>query len=250
MFPSTPRVEYLMADVPSFVAAAGSSGEHCAPGYPLGGFSGSRSARHRRRWGITTSRKVLSATAGMVLAGGAAYGATTWIVALNAGSSGEGQAATVQNLTITSVSTPSPSAQLYPGGVGDVVVTIANPNPYPVTLTGVNLPTSTTYGTGYTTSSLTTAQSGCTSSTSDVSWSFATSTSGSTHTLTTPLIIGASGNANNPLTVTFSNDASMTSSAPAACEGAFFSMPSLTGIAASGGPGTATSTPAVDGWTS
>jgi hypothetical protein len=50
--------------------------------------------------------------------------------------------------------------------------------------------------------------------------------------------------------VTLSNDASMTSSAPAACEGAFFSMPSLTGIAASGGPGTATPTPAVDGWTS
>jgi hypothetical protein len=86
--------------------------------------------------------------------------------------------------------------------------------------------------------------------TSDVSWNYSTTTSGTAHTLTTPLIVGASGNANNPLTVTLSSDASMTSSAPAACEGAYFSMPSLTGVAASGGPGTATSTPAVDGWTS
>jgi hypothetical protein len=239
-----------MVDVPSFVAAGGVAGEDRAPEVGRGGFSAGRSAPHRRSRGFPQSRKVLAVTAGMVLAGGAAYVATTWIVALSAGSSGEGQAATVQNLTITSVATPSPVAQLYPGGAGDVVVTISNPNPYPVTLTSVNLPTSSTYGTGYTSSSLATAQSGCTSSTSDVSWSFATSTSGSAHTLTTPLIIGASGNANNPLTVTLSNDASMTSSAPAACEGAFFSMPSLTGIAASGGPGTATLTPAVDGWTS
>ncbi len=186
----------------------------------------------------------------MIVAGGAAYGATTWIVALSAGSSGEGQAATVQNLTVTSVSTPSPSNQLYPGGMGDVVVTISNPNPYPVTVTGVNLPTSTTYATGYSNASLTTTLSGCTSSTSDVSWSDATSSSSSAHTLTTSLVVGASGNANNPLTVTLTNDASMTSSAPAACEGAYFAMPSLTGIVASGGPGSATSSPAVDGWTS
>jgi hypothetical protein len=240
----------LMSDVPSFVAAAGMTGEYSGLELTPGGRARRRAAQHRRSGVLPKGRKAIAVTAGMVLAGGAAYGATTWIVALSAGSSGEGQAATVQNLTITSVATPSPSAQLYPGGAGDVVVTISNPNPYPVTLTGVNLPTSTTYATGYTTSALTTAQSGCTSSTSDVSWSFATSSSGSAHTLTSPLVIGANGNANDPLTVTLSNDAFMTSSAPAACEGAFFSMPSLTGIAASGGPGTATSTPAVDGWTS
>lgn len=239
-----------MSDVPSFVAAAGVSGNTSSPGIAPKRFPVRRTAQHRRSGVLPKGRKFISVTAGMVLAGGAAYGATTWIVALSAGSSGEGQAATVQNLTITSVATPLPVAQLFPGGVGDVVVTISNPNPYPVTLTGVNLPTSTTYATGYTTSALITAQTGCSSSTSDVSWTFATSSSGSAHTLSTPLVIGASGNANNPLTVTLSSDASMTSSAPAACEGAYFSMPSLTGIAASGGPGTATSTPAVDGWTS
>jgi hypothetical protein len=233
----------MTADVPSFVALAISAGD-------LSASSTSRRARHRRSRSFSKGRKAISVVAGTILAGGAAYGATTWIVALNAGSSGEGQAATVQNLTITSVATPLPSNQLYPGGTGDVVVTIANPNPYPVTVTGVNLPTSTTYATGYTNSGLTSTQSGCTSLTSDVSWNYSTTTSGTAHTLTTPLIVGASGNANNPLTVTLSSDASMTSSAPAACEGAYFSMPSLTGVAASGGPGTATSTPAVDGWTS
>jgi len=38
--------------------------------------------------------------------------------------------------------------QLYPGGAGDVVLTITNPNPYPVTLTGVTLPLSTSYAGG------------------------------------------------------------------------------------------------------
>lgn len=157
----------------------------------------------------------------------------------------------MQNLTITSVATPAPANQLYPGGVGDVVVTISNPNPYPVTVTGVNLPTSTTYATGYTTSALTTTQSGCLSTTpSDVIWNYSTTTSGSAHTLTTPLVVGAIGNANDPLTVTLTNDASMTASAPAACENTYFSMPSLTGIAASGGAGTVTTTPATDAWTS
>lgn len=210
-----------------------------------------RTKRAHRWGGYSAGRKVVSVAAGMALAGGAAYGATNWIVALTGGSSGEGQAATIQNLTITSVSTPSPSNELYPGGTGDVEVTISNPNPYPVTITAMDLPTSTTYATGYTNANLTTPQSGCISSTpSDVIWNDSTSSSGSVHTLTTSLVVGASGNANNPLTVTLTSDASMTASAPAACAGAYFSMPSLTGIAATGGAGTATSTPVTDGWTS
>lgn len=187
----------------------------------------------------------------MALAGGAAFGATTWVVGLLSGSSAEGQSATVQNLTIAAVATPAPSNELYPGGTGDVVITISNPNPYPVTVTGFDLPTSTTYATGYTTSALTTTQSGCLSTTpSDVVWNYATGTSGSAHTLTSPLVVGPSGNANDPLTVTLTNDASMTASAPAACENTYFSMPSFTGVVASGGAGTVTTSPAVDGWTS
>jgi hypothetical protein len=40
------------------------------------------------------------------------------------------------------------------------VVSIANANPYPVTITAVQLPTNTTYATGYTSSALTTTQAG------------------------------------------------------------------------------------------
>ncbi len=140
---------------------------------------------------------------------------------------------------------------LYPGGAGDAVVTIANPNPFPVTITAVQLPTSTTYATGYTTRAALTTQTGCIASTpSGVTWSFATGTSGTSHTLTTALTVGASGASNNPLVVTLTNDASMGTSSPAACANTYFSMPSLTGVTATGGAATSTTSPATDAWTS
>jgi len=188
---------------------------------------------------------------GFLLAGGGAYAASNWVVGLNAGSSGESQSATVSNLTIAAVASPAASNLLYPGGNGDVVLTISNPNPYPVTITAVNLPTNTTYATGYTSSTLSTTQTGCLASTpSDVIWNYSTGTSGSSHSLTTPLTVAASGQANNPLTVTLTNDASMTAAAPAACENTYFSMPAMTGITATGGAATATTSPATDSWTS
>jgi hypothetical protein len=189
---------------------------------------------------------------GAVLAGVGAYAATNWIVGLSSNSSGAAQSATIANVTISGVAAPAAGNLLSPGGTGDVVVTIANANPYPVTITAMQLPTSTTYATGYTTSALTTTQAGCVASTpSDVAWNFATTASGSSHTLTTPLTVAASGRANNPLTVTLTNDASMGLSAPLACADTFFSMPSLTGITATGGgTGTATTSPATDAWTS
>jgi len=188
---------------------------------------------------------------GALVTGGVAYAATNWVVSLGAGSSGEGQSAGVSNLTISAVASPAATNLLYPGGTGDAVVTISNPNSYPVTITAIQLPTNTTYATGYTTSALSTTQSGCLAATpSDVIWNFSTGTSGSSHTLTTALTVGASGAANNPLVVTFTNDASMTSSAPSACESTFFSMPALTGVTATGGAATSTSSPATDSWTS
>jgi hypothetical protein len=188
---------------------------------------------------------------GALLAGGGAYAATNWVVGLNGGSSGEGQSAAISNLTITAVASPAATNLLYPGGNGDVVVTISNPNPYPVTITALQLPTNTTYATGYTTSALSVTQTGCLAATpSDVLWNYSTATSGSSHTLTTALTVAASGQANNPMTVTFTNDASMTAAAPAACANTFLSMPSLTGVTATGGSGTPTTSPAIDAWTS
>ena len=184
------------------------------------------------------------------MAGTVAYAATNWVVGLNAGSSGEGQSANIANISITAVSSPSASNLLYPGGTGDVVVTIANTNPYPVTITAVQLPTNTTYANGYITSALTTQQTGCIATTpSYVIWNFSSATSGGTHTLTTPLTVGASGQANNPLVVTLTNDASMTTSSPSACANTYFSLPPLTGISATSGSGTSTTSPAIDAWT-
>jgi hypothetical protein len=206
------------------------------------------SATGRRSSRLT---KGISVTLGIVLAGVAAYAATNWIVGLSSNSSGEAQSATISNVTISAVASPAPGILLSPGGTGDAVVTISNANPYPVTITAVQLPTSTSYATGYTTNALTTTQAGCVASTpSDVTWTFATTTSGSSHTLTTALTVAASGKANNPLTVTLTNDASMGLSAPLACANTYCSMPSLTGITATGGgTGIATTSPATDGWT-
>ena len=199
------------------------------------------------RW--SRKRKIVSAVCGVLLTGTGAFAATNWLVGLNSGSSGEAQSSAISNLTITATS--GGTNQLYPGGTGDVTVSISNPNPFPVTISALQLPTNTTYATGYTTSALTTTQTGCLSTTpSDVVWNFSSATSGSSHTLTSALTVAASGQANNPLVVTLTNDASMTAAAPAACASTYFSMPSLTGITATGGAATATTSPATDAWTS
>jgi hypothetical protein len=194
-------------------------------------------------------RKIVSAVCGSLLAASAAYAATNWVVGLNSGSSGYAQSSAISNLTITATS--GGTNLLYPGGTGDVTVSISNPNPFPVTITALQLPTNATYATGYTTSALTTTQTGCIATTpSDVIWNFSSGTSGSSHTLTSAVTVAASGQANNPLVVTFTSDASMTAASPAACANTYFSMPSLTGITATGGAATATTSPATDSWTS
>jgi len=190
--------------------------------------------------------RLLAGFAGIAIVGGSAYGVTNWVVGLAAGSAGEAQSASVSNITITAVATPAAGNQLYPGGNGDVVAVITNPNTFPVTVTGVSLPANTTYAAGYTTSALSSAQTGCSGTTSLVSWNYATGTSGTAHTLTTALTVAASGT----LTVTLTDDASMALTTPAACEATYFSMPSLTAVAATGGAAVATTSPATDAWTS
>jgi hypothetical protein len=195
--------------------------------------------------------KVVVASLGAAMAGAGAYAATNWVVGVASASSGQARSASNSNLIISATALPAADSLLYPGAAGDVVVTIANPNPYPVTITAVQLPSNTTYATGYTTSALTASDSGCLASTpSTVTWSFATSASGSSHVLTTPLTVAPSGEPNNPLAVTLSNDATMGASAPLACANAYLSMPSFTGITATGGSAVSTTTPATDGWSS
>ncbi len=211
---------------------------------PSAWYSEGRPFRHTRKF------KVAAAVSGTVITAAAAYAATNWTVGLNSNATGQGQSQTVQNLTVAAVATPSAGNLLYPGGTGDVVVKITNPNAEPVTVTGFSLPANTKYAAGYSDSGLTTVNSGCTADTGSapslVSWSYATSTSGTAHTLTNALVVGA----NASLTVTLTNDASMGTSAPSACENTYFQMPALTAIAATAGAATATTSPATDAWTS
>jgi hypothetical protein len=194
---------------------------------------------------------VIAASLGATLLGVGVYAATNWVVGVAGASAGQARSASNSNLVISATASPGAGNLLYPGATGDVVVTIANPNPYPVTITAVQLPTNTTDATGYTTSALTTPEPGCLAGTpSTVNWSFATSVSGSSHALTTPLTVGASGAPDNPLVVTLTDSATMGVSAPAACANAYLSMPSLTGITATGGSAVPTATPAIDGWSS
>ena len=187
----------------------------------------------------------------VLLASGAAIAVTNWTVGLDSGSSGHAQSASISNLAITATSSPAPTNLLYPGSTGDVVITISNPNTFPVTLTALNLPTNTTYAAGFSNTALTTVISGCAAATpSGVTWNYSTGSSGTSHTLTSAVTIAAFGQANNPLVVTLTNDASMATTAPLACAGAYFSMPSFTGVSATSATVAATTSPTTSSWTS
>lgn len=208
-----------------------------------------RAVKARTHW--STRTRVAVAVLDVLLVSGAAIAVTNWTVGLDSNSSAQGQSATISNLVITATASPTPSNLLYPGGTGDVVLTISNPNPFPVTITAVNLPTNTTYGAAFSDSGLSSAVAGCSAATpSLVSWNYATGSSGSSHTLTTPLTVAANGGGGNPLTVTLTAAASMGNSAPLACAASYFKMPSFTGLSATGGAAVATSSPATSSWTS
>jgi hypothetical protein len=199
---------------------------------------------------VSRKAKVAGAIFGALLAASVGYAVSNWIVGLNSGSSGEADSTAAHNLTISAVATPAPTHLLYPGSTGDVVVTITNPNPFPVTLSAVKLPASTVFAAGFTTSTLTTSKTGCTLTSgatgTQVTWTGA-STSGASHTLTTVLKVAAAGNANDPLKVVLTGEATMGLGAPTACQSTYFSMPSLTGVTATAGiTGTVTSSPAAD----
>jgi hypothetical protein len=152
----------------------------------------------------------------------------------------------VQNLTISAAVSRAAGNLLYPGGTGDAVVEVSNPNAFAVTVTALRLPPDTAYAVGYRDARLSSPIPHCSARTpSGVTWSFATGTTGSPHPLDTPLIVPARGT----VSVVLIRDVTMAPSAPAACTGAYFSLPSITGVIAAGRPGAATPGPARDAWT-
>lgn len=210
-------------------------------------FSGRRTDSRARRW--SRRSKVIAATAGAVLASTAAFAATNWIVGLSTGSSGEAQANSISNLSIDAISSPAAGNLLYPGATGDVVVKITNPNKFPVTITGVTLPTTATGAAGYTDSALTLLSASCTAASSTVTYTGAGATATS-KTLATPLTIAAAGGSPATLLVTLTNETTMGSTAPAGCASTYFKMPSFTGVTATSAlpTDTVTTSPATDTW--
>ena len=135
--------------------------------------------------------------AGM-LASGVAWAAWT------ADGSGNGYAAATTAEALTT-GTATASAELYPGGNGDVVVKINNSNDYPVTVTSI------ANGTG----SITADKAGCT-------------VTGVTFANQTGLTVAVP--ANGSTTTTLTDAASMSNASDNACQGAVFTIPvALTG---------------------
>lgn len=199
--------------------------------------------RQQRRKAHRRTRRLIAVMASaltLFLGAGIAY--AYWTV--SGSGTGSARAATVTNLTISQV-TPVPALthQLFPASTGDVVLTIGNPNAFPVTITAITTPA--TNATGFTDSGLNAPILGCGTSNSLVTWA---GIAGS-HTLATPLTVAPS-NGSNPgtLTVTLTNAAAMDLAAPAACAGAYFQMPSLTAITATGYAATPTADPATDSY--
>lgn len=86
---------------------------------------------------MSKQRFVVSALAGLaaiLVTGVVAFAAWT----ASGSGNGAGTATVAKSLVVTAVTPSGPAATLYPGGpAGAVYFTISNPNPYPVTVTGV-----------------------------------------------------------------------------------------------------------------
>ena len=76
----------------------------------------------------------LSAATAMLVTAGIAF--AVW--SASGSGSGAGAATVAQSLTVTAITPSGAAASLYPGGpAGQVYFTVANPNPYAVTITGL-----------------------------------------------------------------------------------------------------------------
>ena len=192
--------------------------------------------------------QVSGVVAGTMTAFFVAAAATNWTVGLNSGSDGEAQSATISNLTISAIASPGTGNLLFPGGTGDVVLKISNPNVFPVKVEGFKLPQDTAQADGYSSSAVNgTPIVGCDSTSSKVTWVGALNGSNADVTLTDALVVPAafSGSAGT-LSVTLTNEAQMDMAAPRACAGVYLKMPAFSDVDASGGAFTASTDPSTD----
>ncbi len=171
----------------------------------------------------------------MVIAG------VAWVAGPGTGAPGHAGPRVLVSITAAGV---SGVRAIYPGGTGDVVVAIANPNTVSVRVTALDLPSDTTYATGFTNSAHTTRRAGCSAATSGVVWTGSARARAISARLTIPVVVGA----HHTVNVTLAHSVYMKSTAPAACEATYFMMPRLMGVGARTDAHARTSAPAVDTW--
>lgn len=203
------------------------SASHHHPGKRRGG---------QTRWGTGLSGVVVGALgiAGLAWISGVLPG-------IGLGAPGTGTRGTTVTITATHA---AGMRSVYPGESGDVAVSIVNHGNVAVRITGVVLPSNTTYAAGFANAAHTAARRGCSAASSQVIWNGATGARAMARTLAVPVILGAHQRA----TVTMANGAYMAPTAPAACEATSFVMPKLVGIEARADVHARRSAPAVDTW--
>jgi len=180
-----------------------------------------------------------------VIAGGVTFG--SWAVGSDPGN-GYAKAKSSANLTLSDASA-STTAQLFPGGTGDVLVKVTNPNPFAVTITAIVLPGASQLAAGFRDPQLRSPKPGCGPANSQVTWSDSTSQP-SVHTLDQPLTVGSRTSTTGVLDVRLTGAVTMGSGTPAACAQTFFALPSLTGVRASASSRPPTPSPIADRWVS
>jgi hypothetical protein len=91
-------------------------------------------------------KKLLIMVGAPIAAAGIGVGVASAVWTVGGSGSGSGAATVANNLVVTAITPSGPGAVLYPGGpAGQVYFTVANPNPFAVTITGLTwgTPTST-----------------------------------------------------------------------------------------------------------
>lgn len=144
------------------------------------------------------NRRAVAATIVLLVGLGVTVAFAAWTT--NGSGDGYARAQSSQALTTVDVSA-STVADLYPGATGDLLLRIANPNPYPVRVTGVS-------GNGAITSN---AGAACTGST------------GVTFADQTGLTLDIA--ANGAATFTLADSVAMGNTSHTSCQGAVFTVP-------------------------
>lgn len=158
-----------------------------------------------------TTKLLLAGALAALLSGG---GALAYLTSVGGGS-GAAQVGSASDLTI---SPGAPTAQLYPGGSGDVVAVISNPNPFAAHVNSLELDTSHGSG-GF-------ASTGGSGTCNDPDLSFAAQDNGGAGWSVPPRV----GAVDGTRSVTLPGAISMGAGADDGCQGATFTVYLRTGL--------------------